>query len=510
MKTLLSFRRLSAFLTHQPLGPVAPTAQDGRLGTDELTVRKRTSAMARGLALLGGMSGFYAISVICHALAVGVIVTVPLTLGPMMRAKVRHRPVNTEVKPAAEAPSFELVAGNGIGVSSKRQAEATAIRTTDEQKPQDNPAKTAPQVAAVPDPVDPAAEAADAQAGEAALTTALVWLARHQEPDGHWSLVGFEDRCYEGRCGGAGDIRSDAAATGLALLPLLQTTDAVTTSARGQETIVRGIRWLLEHQRQDGDLSAEGQQRMYSHAAAGLALCQYYTITRDPRVGAAVQEAVQFTIAAQNPTTGSWHYDPGGRGNTSSLAWQIMFLKAAESCGLKVDPQCWGRAHRWLQVVSQGRSHGLFCYEPERIVTPTMTCVGLLELQYRGVRVEDPAVIEGRAFLLAHPPDKVFGRDVFYWYLGSHVVRNYGELEWKLWFRRLRRDLIDSQQKSGCTAGSWYLGRSAPELWSVHAGRLMTTSLAAQLLASGSQRSLPGSAVPTPVATAARQAMDRR
>jgi hypothetical protein len=513
MKNLLSLRRLSAFLTQQPLGPARATArasQDGGLGADDLPERKRTSTMAKGAALLGGMGGFYAISVLCHALAVGVIATVPLTLGPMMRAKARHRPVNTEVKPAAEAPSFEFVAGDGGGVRSKKQVEGTGIRTSDEQKPQNDPAKTAGQVAAVPEPVDPAGEAADAQAGEAALTAALVWLARHQEPDGHWSLVGFEDRCYEGHCGGAGDIRSDAAATGLALLPLLQTTDVVTTSARGQETIVRGIRWLLEHQRQDGDLSVQGEQRMYSHAAAGLALCQYYAITHDERVGAAVQGAVQFTMAAQNPTTGGWHYDPGGRGNTSSLAWQIMFLKAAQSCGLQVDPQCWTRARHWLQAVSQGRSGGLFCYEPQRIVTPTMTCVGLLELQYRGVRVEDPAMIEGRAYLLAHPPDKVFGRDVFYWYLGSHVVRNHGQLEWKSWFRRLRRDLIDAQVKSGCAAGSWYLGRSAPELWSVHAGRLLTTSLAAQLLASGSQRPLPGSAAPTPVATAARASKDRR
>ncbi len=96
-------------------------------------------------------------------------------------------------------------------------------------------------------------------------------------------------------------MRSDAAATGLALLPLLQTTDVVTTSSRGQDAIVRGVRWLVEHQRPDGDLSAQGEQRMYSHAVAGLALCQYYSTTRDARVASAIQTAVQFSIAAQKP-----------------------------------------------------------------------------------------------------------------------------------------------------------------------------------------------------------------
>jgi hypothetical protein len=450
------------------------------------------------------MSSFYVISMLFHGLAVGVIATVPLA-GPLVTATMRKRPINTEIAPAREAPSFELIAADVAADGFRPRSNPAAPRSADESKSQEDPAKAAPQVAAVLEPADSAAEAADAQSSQAALTAAMVWICRHQHPDGHWSLSDFEQCCYQGRCGGAGDIRSDAAATGLALLPLLQTTDVVTTSARGQDTIVRGIRWLLEHQRPDGDLSAQGEQRMYSHAAAGLALCQLYAVTRDERVAAAVQGAVLFSTAAQNPTTGGWHYEPGGRGNTSSLAWQILLLRAAESCGLQVDPQCWARTRQWLQAVSQGRSGGLFCYEPQRITTPTMTCVGLLELQHRGVQREDPAMLEGRAYLLAHPPDKSFTRDVFYWYFGSHVERYYGELEWKVWFHRLRRDLVDSQERSGCAAGSWYLGRAAPEMWSVRAGRLLTTSLAAQLLASGSQRPPPGSAGSTPTATAARR-----
>ncbi len=109
---------------------------------------------------------------------------------------------------------------------------------------------------------------------------------------------------------------------------------------------------------------------------------------------------------------------------------------------------------------------------------PAMTCVGLLELQHRGVAGNDPTLIEARAYSSAHPPDKAFLRDVFYWYFGSQVVHNFGELEWQVWHRRLRHDLLDSQEKSGCAAGSWYLGQTAPEVWSAHAGRLLTTSLA--------------------------------
>lgn len=505
MKNPLKLLRLQALLAGQPLdeGPADPALLLAELGPYGPGPRPRRSLRARLLALVGGMGGFYAVSLVGHVLLVGAVATVPLKIGPMLHTKPRRKPVNTELAAARDNATFEFVPSTGDGPR-PRQVAGPADKGGEETKPADSAGQNSPLAIADAEPVNAAAEAADAQAAEAAVTAALVWLARHQQPDGRWSLVDFEHQCSAGRCGGAGDIRSDAAATALALLPFLLAHDAVSSSARGQEAVVRGVRWLLERQRPDGDLSAEGDQRMYTHAVAGLALCQYCATYHDTRILSAIQLAAQFTVAAQNPATGGWHYNPGGRGNTSSVAWQLLFLHAAEACGADVDPQCWQRARNWLASVEQGRAHGLFGYEPQRRPTPTMTSVGLLDLQYRGARLDDPAMVEGRAFLLANPPDKAFARDVFYWYLGSQSVRHLTIGEWLPWYRRLRRDLVDSQVTSGCAAGSWYVGPAAPELWSVRAGRLLTTSLAAQLLAAGpGQAPLAPPARPAPMAAAA-------
>ena len=57
---------------------------------------------------------------------------------------------------------------------------------------------------------------------ERAVAAALNWLARHQLPNGSWSLSAYKSRCKDGSCTGP-SARGDrfAAATALALLPLL-------------------------------------------------------------------------------------------------------------------------------------------------------------------------------------------------------------------------------------------------------------------------------------------------
>lgn len=501
MKNPLKFLRLQALLAGQPMAdePADVDLLLAELGPYGQTSRPKRSLAARLVALVGGMGGFYAFSFLGHVVLVGVVAAVPFKVGPMLKTKPRPKPINTEIVDKPNT-SFEAAFVAGDGPRPRRSAGDGTKAADGEEKPADSQGAGSRLAIAEPEPVNAVTEAADAQAAEAALTAALVWLARHQHPDGRWSLVEFEQQCPGGRCGGAGDIRSDAAATGLGLLPFLMAHDAVSSSARGQESVTRGVRWLLEHQRPDGDLSAEGDQRMYSHAVAGMALCQYCSCWNDTRILSAIQLAADFSMAAQNPTTGGWHYNPGGRGNTSSVAWQLMFLHAAEGCGAQVDPQCWQRSAGWLASVQQGR--GLYAYEPQRKPTPTMTAVGLLDMEYHGARLDDPAMVEARAFLMANPPNKAFGRDVFYWYLGSQAVRHLSHGEWIPWYRQLRRDLIDSQETAGCAAGSWYLGRSAPELWSVRAGRLLTTSLAAQLLAAGAlQQPLPAPRNPAPIAS---------
>ena len=56
---------------------------------------------------------------------------------------------------------------------------------------------------------------------EAAVNQGLQWLAAHQNADGSWSLNKFHENCRDKHpnCSGAGNVQSNTAATGLALLP---------------------------------------------------------------------------------------------------------------------------------------------------------------------------------------------------------------------------------------------------------------------------------------------------
>jgi hypothetical protein len=49
--------------------------------------------------------------------------------------------------------------------------------------------------------------------------------------------------------------------------------------------------------------------------------------------------------------------------------------------------------------------------------------------------------------------------------------------EWDAWNRQMRRILIDTQERSGCAAGSWDPARPVDDPWGNQGGRLMVTSL---------------------------------
>ncbi|QFG20771.1 squalene--hopene cyclase [Actinomadura sp. WMMB 499] len=89
--------------------------------------------------------------------------------------------------------------------------------------------------------VVPALIAAGVRPGKPAIRRAVRWLERHQRPDGGWGedLRSYDDPGWIGR--GA----STPSQTAWALLALLA------AGERGP-AVDRGVRWLIEHQRQDG------------------------------------------------------------------------------------------------------------------------------------------------------------------------------------------------------------------------------------------------------------------
>lgn len=317
--------------------------------------------------------------------------------------------------------------------------------------------------------------------GERAVGAALNWFHRHQSPQGKWS-IDHRRQCKNGVCTGAGSAQSDAAATAMALLPFLGAGQTHKSKGIYQQTINKGLFWLVKQQKPNGDLSGGCANPMYAHGLATIVLCEAYGMTHDERIGAAARRAVQYIERAQNESTGGWRYVPGDAGDTSVFGWQIMALKSAQLAGLPVNSIVFDNGRRWLRSVAKGEHLGLYCYQPYQPVTPSMTAAGMLCQQYLGANPKDPGMLEGKRSLLENLPDNAIGRDTYYWYYATLAMHNFMDADWDAWNRKVRRVLIESQVKSGCGEGSWDPEKPTPDKWGVNGGRIMTTSLSTLML----------------------------
>ena len=320
-----------------------------------------------------------------------------------------------------------------------------------------------------------------------AVLGGLVWLAKHQGPNGAWSLQHSRFCPTRQSCGGQGTyMQSDAAATALALLPFLGAGQTHQTNGPFKKEITKGLNWLIKQQAPDGNLAHRGgrsaddveRKPMYTHALGTLVLCEAYGMTRDPKVGGPASRAVRFIELAQNQSTGAWRYhaqDPDG--DTSVVGWQVMALKSAQMAGLGVNSVTLESPRKWLRSVAVGRNQGLFCYRPYERESPSMTAVGQLCLQYMGSAPDDAALLEGKQYLMANLPDGNLQRDIYYWYYATLVLHNYLDQDWDKWNRVMRRTLVNTQVREGCGTGSWDPDHPTLDRWGSAGGRLYMTSL---------------------------------
>lgn len=321
--------------------------------------------------------------------------------------------------------------------------------------------------------------------GDRAVGAALSWIARHQSRDGSWGLGDYRRQCKakDTSCTGPGTYAGSAAGTALALLPFLAAGQTHETKGPYRKTIYDGLYYLMRNQSRSGDLSGASPPQMYVHGLATITLCEAYGLTHSKMIGKSAQQAILFIQSAQNPGTGGWRYTPGQDGDTSVVGWQVMALKSAQMAGLQVNQGTLDGAKRFLKSCAKGNG-GLFSYTPEAGATPSMTSVGLLCLQYGGMRRTDPQMAEGVTMLMRNMPDpKGGGRNLYYWYYATQVMHNVSGPDWDNWNRRIRNVLVDSQCKANnCAMGSWDPDKPTKDAWGEAGGRLMVTSLAALTL----------------------------
>lgn len=327
---------------------------------------------------------------------------------------------------------------------------------------------------------------------ERAVELGLEFLARHQLPDGRWSLHDFA----AGRPGfsneGAGSMRSDTAATGMALLAFL---GAGYTHVEGkyEDAVHRGLNFLLINQRDNGDLfKPEDEQSnanvwLYSHGIAAIALCEAYGLTRDEALRDPAQRGLDFIVAAQHPDLGGWRYSPQRGSDTSVSGWQLMALKSGELAGLGVPRSAYQGVQRWLDGAQASQSDIRYVYMPgaeiahQRTPSRVMTAEALLMRQYLGWQRNERRLMAGADYLGRNLPSlgspTSYERDAYYWYYATQVMFHMQGTHWQEWNESLRPLLVNNQEQSGVLRGSWDPLQPSPDRWGVHAGRIYVTSL---------------------------------
>jgi hypothetical protein len=324
-----------------------------------------------------------------------------------------------------------------------------------------------------------------------AIADGLRWLALHQGPDGRWSLNGFNrlartaplpgGRALVCNCGGLAGQENDVAATAFGLLPFL---GAGHTHMPGpkppdySKTVNTGLAYLLKKQSRDGNFSSE----MYSNALATAAVCEAYGLTRDPKLKAPAQRAVNFIAMAQHPA-GGWRYAPGQAGDLSVTGYDLTALQSAQLAGLNVPKKVLAQAEKF--VGSCATPDKGFSYLPNGgAATPTMTAVGALCRQYLGAGPRDPGLRAAAGLVRKSPPGRT--NNLYYEYYAGQVMRRLGGDDWKEWNEGAAgaggmRDLLLKRQDAGAgpghdhQKGSW---SPAGEPHGNRGGRVMYTALA--------------------------------
>jgi len=300
-----------------------------------------------------------------------------------------------------------------------------------------------------------------------AVTQALAWLERTQDPDGHWDTARWSaQRMYT------------VGLTALSLLAL--STDEKTVTAEQRATLGRGLDWLAAQQNERGQFGPDGSATMYNHSMATLAFLEGLALETNAAQRAVCAKAVAFIVAAQRPS-GGWGYSHGASDNvnTAVTVWQLQALLRADELGFSAVRPHIDRGLAWLggRVSAEGRM-GYRRADDFPNGSETLTAAGVLCLLRTPAGAQDPRVRRMLAWVRGAAGQTA--PDYYRWYFVSAALAAAGGTADPA-LDQLRASVLARQTHAGADAGSWLPG----DRWSRAGGRIYATAMAVLALQSG-------------------------
>ncbi|MFO1052992.1 MAG: hypothetical protein U1F36_12325 [Planctomycetota bacterium] len=331
-------------------------------------------------------------------------------------------------------------------------------------------------------------------APEGHIQDALIWLARHQDEDGHWDADGFMKHDASGEpCDGPGNPVHDVGLTGLALLAFLGDGNTL-RSGPYREQVKRGITWLREQQDMRTGLigTPSSNEFVYDHAIATLAMVEAYGLSAYRLLHDNAQRAIDYLEFHRNPYR-VWRYQPhDGDNDTSVTGWCLMAYASARYFGLTVNTAAIELGRTWLTEMTDpvtarcgydqrgGASSRRAGEHATRFPRERNECMSAVALLCRIFLGDDP----GKDKLMQRQADLVLSKkptwnttdgsiDQYAWYYGTYALYQIGGPRWKAWETALDTAVLKTQRQDANFKGSW----DPAGVWGQDGGRVYSTAI---------------------------------
>lgn len=237
------------------------------------------------------------------------------------------------------------------------------------------------------------------------------------------------------------------AMTGVALLAFLAHGETPASEEFGR-TVQTGIQWLSNRM-----LSTNRHlDRAYSHGIATYALCEAYGLTKIPFVKPAMERGLSILVAGQQPRGGyDYNYKKGERWDLSVTAWQLQAMKAGYVAGANVPglEEAMLKGIDFLKEVNY--NNGKFGYSKPGSGSAGMQGAGTLCLQLlgEGKSSEARTCVDGALAAMTPNWEKGGKHGSYGWYYVTQAIFHGGTTGFKKWNAQFAPMLIKHQHEDG-------------------------------------------------------------
>jgi len=250
------------------------------------------------------------------------------------------------------------------------------------------------------------------------------------------------------------------AVTSLALMAFMSRAEFPGSGPNG-DALNRAKDWLLKHAKEapDGYLGTS----MYEHGLATLALTELWGMTRDKEeddeIQKAVERAVEVILRSQN-AGGGWRYQPSADAgqDTSVTVMVFIALASARQAGIVVPNETIAKVVTYFESATSQKTGG-FNYVPTGVQkNDSIACTGggAYAAQLAGARGSE-MVLSAIRFLKERSPGIIegnFGHYYYGHYYAAQAMVQAGDDYYADWYPQIRDALIKKQGANGAWGGS--------------------------------------------------------